>query len=90
VVAGLVADEKNLIPIDELLKRYYSCGVPYHDQHESFVVAPEDEAEAGVMTMPLGELDLCGVVDEVPPDVLFDLIASCSGADDDAFRLMHD
>ncbi|XP_066317841.1 ETHYLENE INSENSITIVE 3-like 5 protein [Miscanthus floridulus] len=83
LVAGLVADEKNLNPVDELLKRYYSC-VP--DQHESFVVAPEDEA--GVMTMPLGELDLCGVVDEVPPDVLFDLIASCSGADD-AFRLMQ-
>jgi ethylene-insensitive protein 3 len=83
-LAGLVADE-NLNPIDELLKRYYSC-VP--DQHESFVVAPEDEA--GVMTMPLGELDLCGVVDEVPPDVLFDLIASWSGADDDAFRLMQD
>ncbi|AQK53166.1 ETHYLENE INSENSITIVE 3-like 5 protein [Zea mays] len=85
LVAGLVADEDDLIcPIDELLKRYYSC-VPA-GQHDS-VVAPENEA--GIMTMPLGELDLCGVVDDVPADVLFDLIASCSGGDD-AFRLMED
>jgi ethylene-insensitive protein 3 len=72
--AELVADEN---PIDELLKRHYNL-VP--DQH-GIVVAPENDA---------GELDLLyGVVDDVPPDVLFDLIASCSGADD-AFRLILD
>lgn len=71
---GLMADEN---PIDELLKRHYNV-VP--DQHE-IVVAPENDE---------GELDLLyGVVDDVPPDVLFDLIASCSGADD-AFRLVLD
>lgn len=74
LVADLMADEN---PIDELLKRHYNL-VP--DQHE-IVVAPENDA---------GELDLLyGVVDDVPPDVLFDLIASCSGADD-AFRLILD
>jgi ethylene-insensitive protein 3 len=72
--AELVADEN---PIDELLKRHYNL---VSDQHE-IVVAPENDA---------GELDLLyGVVDDVPPDVLFDLIASCSGADD-AFRLILD
>ncbi|KAG0533528.1 hypothetical protein BDA96_04G200800 [Sorghum bicolor] len=90
LVAGLLVADENLSPMDELLKRYYYGCVP--DQQEG-AVAPDQNEEAGVMMMPLGELDLdlCGVVDEVPPDVLFDLIASWSGADeDDAFRLMQD
>ena len=41
------------------------------------------------MVPPAGELDLRGVVDAVPPDVLFDLIGSCLGLDD-VFRLMEE
>ena len=47
------------------------------------------ENGAVAVVPPAGELDLRGVVDAVPPDVLFDLIGSFSGLDD-VFRLMED
>ncbi|PAN06659.2 hypothetical protein PAHAL_1G278400 [Panicum hallii] len=78
-LAGLLADE-SLSPIDELAKLFYSH-------------APADQGgghlENGAAAMlPPGELDLCGI-DAVPPDVLFDLIGSCSGLED-VFRLMEE
>ncbi|XP_062224473.1 ETHYLENE INSENSITIVE 3-like 5 protein [Phragmites australis] len=75
-LAGLVADEI-WSPIDELVKLYCSC-------------MPEDGGHGndGVSVVPSGELDLFAV-DAVPPDVLFDLIGSCSGPDD-VFRLMQE
>ncbi|TVU29564.1 hypothetical protein EJB05_21136, partial [Eragrostis curvula] len=65
-------------PIDELVKLYYSCVPPEH----AGVQFGDDAAAA----LPLPSWDL---FDEVPPDVLFDLIGTCSGMDD-VLRPMHD
>ncbi|OEL38789.1 ETHYLENE INSENSITIVE 3-like 5 protein [Dichanthelium oligosanthes] len=78
-LAGLVADD-SLSPIDELMKLYYSQ-------------APADQGGGhlgndAAAAVPPVELDMCGN-DIVPPDVLLDLIGSCSGLDD-VFRLMQD
>ncbi|KAL6634607.1 hypothetical protein ACP70R_027278 [Stipagrostis hirtigluma subsp. patula] len=77
-LAGLVADE-SLIPIDELVKLYYSC-VP----DDGGGLLENDSLEV----VPPGELALCGA-GAVAPDVLFDLIGSCSGLDD-VLRLMQE
>lgn len=83
-LAGLVADENLQIPVDELVKLYYSC-VP---EHAGCSVEPDNDV--GIIPLPPGgELDMMCGVDEVPQDLLFDLIASCSGADD-VFRLMQE
>ncbi|XP_062217424.1 ETHYLENE INSENSITIVE 3-like 5 protein [Phragmites australis] len=76
-LAGLVADE-SWSPIDELVKLYNSCVPEFGGQL----------GNDGVAVVPPGELDLLGI-DEVPPDVLFDLIGSCSGVDD-VFRRMQE
>ncbi|KAL6899284.1 hypothetical protein ACP4OV_005942 [Aristida adscensionis] len=83
-LAGLLAndDDETLTPIDELVKLYYSC-VPEGDggleSDDCLAVVPPGEA---------AELALYGV-DAMPPDVLFDLIGSCSGLDD-VLRLMQE
>ncbi|KAJ1279675.1 hypothetical protein BS78_04G172500 [Paspalum vaginatum] len=82
LVDRLMADE-DLFPMDELVKLYYSC-VPDHGGS----IEPENDDGVPVVP-PGGELDMCGVVDEVPQDLLFDLIATCSGADE-VFRLMQE
>jgi len=85
-LAGLLAEDESLSPIDELAKLYcYSHGPDAADQGGGHHL----ENGAVAVVPPAGELDLRGVVDAVPPDVLFDLIGSFSGLDD-VFRLMEE
>jgi ethylene-insensitive protein 3 len=85
--AGLVAaDDERLSPIDELVKQYCSHAPAVQDQGGGADGYPES---AAVAVVPPGEeLDMFGA-GVVPPDVLFDLIGSCSGLDD-VFRLMQE
>ncbi|KAF8693545.1 hypothetical protein HU200_038947 [Digitaria exilis] len=85
-LAGLVGDEERLSSIDELAKLYYSYG-------PDLVGGGRTEDDDAVAWLPAGEtefdLDMMCSVDAVPPDVLFDLIGSCSGLDD-VFRLIQE
>ncbi|CAL5021300.1 unnamed protein product [Urochloa decumbens] len=80
-LAGLLDDaddDEGLSPIDELVKMYYSSHAAADLQ------GGDPESGGAVAVVPPGEL-----IDAVPPDVLFDLIGSCSGLDD-VLRLMEE
>ncbi|GJM85333.1 hypothetical protein PR202_ga01774 [Eleusine coracana subsp. coracana] len=78
-LASFVADDEIPIPVDELVKLYYSCR-PGHAE------LGFDDAAAALP--PPGELDF--LYNAVAPDVLFDLIGTCSGVDDDVLRRMQE
>ncbi|CAN6244825.1 unnamed protein product [Urochloa humidicola] len=79
-LAGLVAadDVEGLSPIDELVKMYYSHAPA------DLIGGGYPESGGAVAMVPPVEL-----IEAMPPDVLFDLIGSCSGLDD-VFRLMEE
>ncbi|KAK3154441.1 hypothetical protein QOZ80_2BG0190570 [Eleusine coracana subsp. coracana] len=82
-LASFVADDEIPIPVDDLVKLYYSCVPEHAGVHQ---LGFDDDAAAALP--PLGELDF--LYDAVPPDVLFDLIGTCSGVDDDVLRPMQE
>jgi ethylene-insensitive protein 3 len=86
-LAALATDESQ-IPVDDLVKLYYSC-VP---DHAGVHLGYDYDAAAAAPLLP-GELELdflCGAVDEASLDVPFNLIGTCSGVDDDVLRPMQE
>jgi ethylene-insensitive protein 3 len=78
-LAVVLPPEKGGFPVDDLVKLYYSCVPESAGVHLGYDYY--DDAAALPLPLPPGELDFfCGTVDEVSPDVLFDLIGSCSGS----------